>query len=52
MLNRQFIIFAIPVFHPLVEVLWGSRFIKVTVIEFLKLIRTTYKILYRVLSGV
>ena len=52
MLNRQLIIFAILAFHPLVEVLWGSRFVRVTTVKLLKLIGIIYKILYKVLSGV
>ena len=52
MLNRQLIIFAILAFYLLVKVLQGSRLIRVLVIELFKLIRTTYKVLYRVLSGV
>jgi hypothetical protein len=47
-LNRQLIVFTILAFHPLVEVLWRSRFIRVTAIEFLKLMGTAYKVPYRV----
>ena len=49
---QQPIIFAILVFYLLVQVLQGSQFIKVTAIEFLKLIGTTNKVLYRVPSRI
>jgi len=52
MLNRQLIVFAILALHLLVKVLWGSGLIRVLVMEFFKLIGTTYKVPYRVLSGV
>ena len=52
MLNRQLIIFTILALYLLIKVLWGSGLIRVLVIEFFQLIGTTYKVLYRVLSGV
>ena len=52
MLDRQLIVFAILALHLLVKVLWGSGLIRVLVVEFFKLMGTTYKVLYRVPSGV
>ena len=52
MLDRQLIVFAILALHPFVEVLRGSGFVRVTAMELLKLIGTTYKVPCRVLSGV
>ena len=49
---QQLIIFAILVLYLFVQVLQGSRFIRVTAIEFLKLIGTTNKVLYRVLGRI
>ena len=51
-LFQQLIIFIILAFYLFVQVLQQSRFIRVTAIELLKLIGTTYKVLYRVLSRV
>ena len=44
MLNRQPIVFAILALHLLVKVLWGSRFVRVLVIEFFKLLGVAYKV--------
>ena len=44
MLNRQPIVFAIPALHPLVEVLQGSGFVRVLVIEFFKSLGVAYKV--------
>jgi len=43
-LNRQPIVFAIPALHLLVKVLWGSRFVRVLVIEFFKSLGAAYKV--------
>ena len=45
MLDRQPIVFAIPALHLLVKVLRGSRFVRVLVIEFFKLLGVAYKVL-------
>ena len=50
MLNRQPIFFAILALHPLIKVLWGSRFIRVLIIEFFKLLGVAYKVLSGVLG--
>ena len=49
---QQLIIFAILVLYLLVQVLQGSQFIRVIAIEFLKLIGTANKVLYRVLGRI
>ena len=49
---RQLIVFTILALYLLVQVLQGSQFIRVTAIEFLKLIGTTNKVLYRVLGRI
>ena len=51
-LNRQLIVFTILALYLLIKALQRSRLIRVLVIEFFKLIGITYKVLYRVLSGV
>jgi len=48
MLNRQPIVFAILVLHPLIKVLWGSGFVRVLVIKFFKLLGAAYKVPGRV----
>jgi len=45
MLNRQPVVFAIPALYLLVKVLWGSRFIRVLVMEFFKSLGAAYKVL-------
>jgi len=50
MLNRQPIVFTILALYPLVEVLQGSGFIRVLVIEFFKSLGAAYKVLGRVLG--
>jgi len=50
MLNRQPIVFTILAFHLLIKVLWGSRFIRVLVIEFFKSLGAAYKVLGGVLG--
>jgi len=50
MLNRQPIVFAILALYLLIKVLWGSRFVRVLVIEFFKPLGAAYKVLGRVLS--
>jgi len=52
MLNRQPIVFAILALHPLVKVLWESRFVRVLVIEFFKPLGVAYKVLGGVLGWV
>ena len=52
MLFRQLVVFIMLVFYLFVQVLQRSRFIRVSAMELLKLLGTTYKILYRVLSRV
>ena len=52
MLFQQLIIFIILAFHPFVQVLQRSQFIRVTAIEFLKLMGTANKVLYRVLGRI
>ena len=52
MFFQQLIIFAILVLYLLIQVLQEFQFIKVIAIEFLKLIGTTNKVLYRVLGRI
>ena len=52
MLFRQLIIFIILVFYLFIQVLQRSWFIRVIVIEFLKLIGTANKVLHRVLGRI
>ena len=52
MLFQQLIIFIILAFYLFIQVLQRSRFIRVAAIEFLKLIGTTDKDLYRVLGRI
>ena len=51
-LFQWLIIFIMPAFYPFVQVLQRSQFIRVTAIEFLKLIGTANKVLYRVLGRI
>ena len=44
MLNRQLIVFTILALHPLIKVLWGSKFTRVLVIELFKFLRVAYKV--------
>ena len=49
---QQLIIFTILALYLFIQVLQGSQFIRVTAIEFLKLMGTTNKVLYRVLDRI
>ena len=52
MLDRFLVVLVLPTFYPLVQVLWGSRLVRVLVVELLELLWTAHEVPCWVLSRV